>query len=126
MRPVCGLYKSLLHARGYTISAVLTPPLVFTGLLVSLWSYKCIMLVIFQNKIIYMPSVPPFSRSEKIKDYEHECRPISWEERRIRAADSVEIALAIGSVTGSKPIITNTQKHVAIIYFQGSVWISMV
>jgi hypothetical protein len=37
-----------------TITAVLTPPAVFGGLLITLWTYKCIMMVVFQNKIIYM------------------------------------------------------------------------
>ncbi|KAL8754272.1 MAG: hypothetical protein Q9184_005162 [Pyrenodesmia sp. 2 TL-2023] len=98
----------------------MTPPLVFTGLLVSLWTYKCLMLVIFQNKIIYMPSVPPFSRSEKIKDYEAQCKPIVWEEKRIKAADGVELALAVGNIIGSRPQTTEGRKHVAILYFQGN------
>lgn len=79
------------------------------------------MLVVFQNKIIYMPSVPPFSRSERIKDYEAQCRPLHWQERRTRAADGVDLALAVSSVTGNKPTISEIQKHIVVIYFQGSV-----
>lgn len=79
------------------------------------------MLVVFQNKIIYMPSVPPFSRSEKIKDYEAQCKPIAWEEKRINAADGVKVALAVGSITGSSSEMTEARKHVAIVYFQGLV-----
>lgn len=79
------------------------------------------MLVVFQNKIIYMPSVPPFSRSEKIKDYEAQCRGIGWEEKRIKAADGVEIALVTGIITGSKPKGEQSPNHIAIIYFQGLV-----
>ncbi|KAL8898527.1 MAG: hypothetical protein Q9207_006654 [Kuettlingeria erythrocarpa] len=67
-----------------------------------------------------MPSVPPFSRSEKIKDYEAQCKPIKWEEKRIDAADGVEIALAVGSITGSSSEMTEARKHVAIVYFQGN------
>ncbi|KAL9027374.1 MAG: hypothetical protein Q9196_004090 [Gyalolechia fulgens] len=78
------------------------------------------MLVVFQNKIIYMPSVPPFSRSERISDYEAQCRPIDWQERRTKATDGVEIALAIGTVTGTKPTTTELQKHIVVIYFQGN------
>ena len=37
-----------------TAIAILTPPAVFGGLLITLWAYKCMMMVIFQNKIIYM------------------------------------------------------------------------
>ncbi|KAL8924316.1 MAG: hypothetical protein Q9208_004097 [Pyrenodesmia sp. 3 TL-2023] len=67
-----------------------------------------------------MPSVPPFSRSEKIKDYEAQCKPIGWEEKRIKTADGVELALAVGNITGSKPHTTEGRKHVAILYFQGN------
>lgn len=77
------------------------------------------MLVLLQNKIIYMPSMPPFSRSEKIKDYQGQCNPVLWEEKRIKAADGVELALAVASLTGSKSGMSKTQKHVAIVYFQG-------
>jgi pimeloyl-ACP methyl ester carboxylesterase len=55
------------------------------------------MMVLFQNKIIYMPSVPPFSRSEKISDYENACRPIIWRQEMMRSLDGTKIALAIGS-----------------------------
>ncbi|KAL8648645.1 MAG: hypothetical protein Q9210_004871 [Variospora velana] len=120
MKHVCKIYTPLLHTRRLNVSALVTPPLVFTGLLLSLWTYKCLMLVLFQNKIIYMPSVPPFSRSEKIQDYEAQCRPVRWEETRIRAADGVEVALAVGSLAGSKPVTSEIQKHVAIVYFQGN------
>lgn len=43
-------------------------PLIFTGLFLMLWIYKWIVIVLFQNKIIYMPSMPPFARKEKIAD----------------------------------------------------------
>src|ERR1700744_6107699 len=56
-----------------SLPAILVPPAVFGGLLVTLWAYKCLMMVVFQNKIIYMPSVPPFSRSEKVSDYASQC-----------------------------------------------------
>ena len=77
-----------------------------------------------------MPSLPPFSRSEKIEDYAPECKPVLWREDRIEAADGVEIALAIGSIAVSgiddsaAPDIQadeSLSKHVVIIYFQGSV-----
>ncbi|KAL8937799.1 MAG: hypothetical protein Q9216_004246 [Gyalolechia sp. 2 TL-2023] len=67
-----------------------------------------------------MPSVPPFSRSESIKDYEAQCKPIEWQERRTKTADGVDIALAVSSVTGSKPTTSETRKHIAVIYFQGN------
>ncbi|KAL8739582.1 MAG: hypothetical protein Q9190_007631 [Brigantiaea leucoxantha] len=76
-----------------------------------------------------MPSLPPFSRSEKIEDYAPECKPVLWREDRIEAADGVEIALAIGSIAVSgiddsaDPDIQadeSLSKHVVIIYFQGN------
>lgn len=79
------------------------------------------MMVIFQNKIIYMPSVPPFSRSESIEDYAKQCGGIKWKEERIMAADGVEIALAVASINGIKEEMRKEASHVAIVYFQGSV-----
>ena len=78
-------------------------------------------MVIFQNKIIYMPSVPPFSRSERIEDYANQCAGITWKEDRIMAADGVEIALAVASVNGINEDMRKEASHVAIVYFQGSV-----
>ncbi|KAL8877331.1 MAG: hypothetical protein Q9198_004633 [Flavoplaca austrocitrina] len=106
--------------RRLSVSTILTPPLVFTGLLVSLWTYKCLIMVIFQNKIIYMPSVPPFSRSERIEDYANQCGGITWKEERIMAADGVEIALAVASVPGINEEMRKEASHVAIAYFQGN------
>lgn len=78
-------------------------------------------MVIFQNKIIYMPSVPPFSRSERIEDYTKQCGGITWKEERIKAADGVDIALAVASVDGIKEEMRKEAAHVAIVYYQGSV-----
>ena len=48
--------------------------------------------------MIYIPSIPPFSRSEKIADYEALCKPERWSEERIKSADRIEVALVVGSV----------------------------
>ncbi|ODH13690.1 hypothetical protein ACO22_07001 [Paracoccidioides brasiliensis] len=110
------------------VPAVLVPPLVFVGLALTLWFYKCLMMVVFQNKIIYMPSIPPFSRSEKIEDYEMGCRPVHWEEKHICSLDGTKIALCIGSLSRRKEpgFLLNGQsrngrgrKHVVVMYFQG-------
>ena len=85
------------------------------------------MLVLFQNKIIYMPSVPPFSRSEKIVDYAAGCRPVVWREERIRAADGTKLAVAVGEtpkkvqveeVRASRQVVKR-RSRVVIVYFQG-------
>lgn len=84
------------------------------------------MLVVFQNKIIYMPSVPPFSRSEKIEDYAALCRPVVWREERIKAADGTKLALAVGEIPnmGKGPDVgmskeVGKRRRVVILYFQG-------
>lgn len=82
-----------------TLPAVLIPPAVFSSLLVTLWTYKCLMMMIFQNKIIYMPSVPPFSRSEQVADYASYAsryKPAVWKEHVVTAGDSVVIKLLEG------------------------------
>jgi hypothetical protein len=106
------------------IPTVLLPPVVFTGLLLTLWTYKCLMMVVFQNKIIYMPNVPPFSRSEKVEDYARRCLPIAWQEHTIITADGVAIKLLAGGKKDDK--LSNTghkseRPHVVTVYFQGSV-----
>ncbi|KAG6999644.1 hypothetical protein G7Y79_00033g068320 [Physcia stellaris] len=102
---------------------------VFLGLLVTLWAYKSLMLVVFQNKIIYMPSVPPFSRSEKIEDYAASCRPVVWREERIKAADGTKLALAVGEIPRemskqdedeSKVLVHGRRRRVVVVYFQGN------
>ena len=84
------------------------------------------MLVVFQNKIIYMPSVPPFSRSEKIEDYAASCRPVVWKQEKIRAADGTKIVLAVGEISQTKregdskrEKVREKRRRIVIVYFQG-------
>ena len=120
-----------LQRRCIAFSSVVTPPIVFASLVIVLWTYKCLMLVLFQNKIIYMPSMPPFSRSEQIKDYTSQCGPVQWRETRITSDDGVELALAVGKVRQYERVSKQeaideaddqTQSKASktvIIYFQG-------
>ena len=101
-----------------TISSILLPPTVFIGLLGTLWFYKCCMMVLFQNKIIYMPSIPPFSRREEIKTYEAACHPVKWQERRIKSEDNTQLALCVGEIPASASINLSL-KQVILVYFQG-------
>ncbi|KAI7325719.1 alpha/beta-hydrolase [Hortaea werneckii] len=114
-----------------SVITVLTPPALFLGLLVGLWTYKCVMTVIFQEKFIYMPYMPPFARSEKIEDYEASCKPVEWVEERIRSLDGTKISLAVGRVTGDedssqrhaaleKATHITRRKEVIVCYFQGN------
>ncbi|KAK5014946.1 hypothetical protein LTR60_003108 [Cryomyces antarcticus] len=83
-------------------------------------------MVLFQDKIIYMPSVPPFSRQQKIQDYEQLCRPVVWTEERIRSLDGTDIALCVGKAGAvgrdDAAVVEETgkRKKVVILYFQGN------
>lgn len=99
--------------RSIHIPPLLLPPLIFAFLFLSLWAWKCLMLILFQNRIIYMPSMPPFSRSEKIADYTSSFRDLWWREERVRSADGVEVALVVGD------FVAGEGKDVVILYFQG-------
>jgi hypothetical protein len=90
--------KRFFHAE-----TVLLPPVVFCGLLGTLWLWKCAMMVLFQNKIIYMPGLPPNARRERIEDYAGQCGGVRWEEKRIRAADGTDLALCVANVLSSGP-----------------------
>jgi len=96
---------------------ILVPPVVFTGLFVSLWIWKCCMMVVFQNKIIYMPGLPPNARSETIADYESQCGGIEWREERTRSADGTQISLCVAHVDSG--IASLSTDRVYILYFQG-------
>lgn len=99
------------------VPTVLLPPVLFVFLVVTLWVQKCIMMVLFQNKIIYMPSLPPFSRYEKLNDYARSCGRVIWEERHIRSLDGTRIALALGRMQN---VSNPPTAHTVIVYFQGN------
>lgn len=112
------------------IPTLLIPPLAFASLFIALNFYKNLVLILFQNRIIYMPSMPPFARRERIADYAAVCRPVTWREERIHAVDGTELALAVGEVEGQKEEkkksdpagVERKGTHLVIIYFQGSVF----
>lgn len=106
------------------IPAVLVPPVVFGGLVIALWTWKCLMMVVFQNKIIYMPGLPPNARREKIEDYKGQCGGIKWREERIRSGDGTRISLCVASVTNGAEM-SERMKTVYILYFQGSSLLSL-
>ena len=98
------------------------PPLIFSGLLVGLWTWKCMMMVAFQNMIIYNPFLPPNSRSMRIAEFQKQCGGIEWREMRIKSLDDTEIALCIADGMSSKlPKDAVPKKSVYILYFQGPI-----
>jgi uncharacterized protein len=111
--------------RDIHIETFLLPPVVFFGLLGSLWLWKCAMMVVFQNKIIYMPGMPPNARMEKIEDYAGQCGGTGWEEKRIRAADSTDLSLCVATLASSgghestSSNVHGADAPVYILYFQG-------
>lgn len=114
------------NCRSIHIPPFLLPPVYFTGLLVALWIWKCAMMVVFQNKIIYMPGLPPNSRSERIADWASLCGGIQWSEERTVAGDGTDLAMAVTTVPltqGKRPPSTEQEKtaaaHVYVLYFQG-------
>ena len=76
------------------------------------------MTIVFQEKILYMSYMPPQTRSEKIEDYAVTCRPVEWEEMRIKSLDGTNISLGVGSIPPSAP--RSPTKEAVIIYFQGN------
>ena len=73
-------------------------------------------MVLFQDKIIYMPYIPPFSRSEEIGIYQAQCGPVSWESKHIKSLDGTNLAICVGKVSGNE---TQT-RQVILCYFQGN------
>jgi pimeloyl-ACP methyl ester carboxylesterase len=121
-----------------TIPTFAIPPLMFIGLLVGLWTWKCFWIIVMQNKLLYLSWLPPFTRSEVISDYEAECRPVRWEEKQIRSLDGTKLAVCEGHVPLSHKNQKSTRtagpaknkdqgsmsstrkKSVVICYFQGN------
>lgn len=100
------------------VGHVVMPPLIFAGLFVFLWCWKCTMLVIFQNAIIYNPFLPPNARSLRIAEFASQCGGIQWREERIKSLDGTEIALCVADMQQG-PVVAG-QKQVYILYFQGT------
>ncbi|KAK6214890.1 hypothetical protein QIS74_07909 [Colletotrichum tabaci] len=123
-------HLGLLLKRQFQAEALYLPPLFFAGLLIALWTQKCIAMVLFQNKIIYMPGLPPNARRERIQDYAKQCWGMQWEEKRTQAADGTNLALCVASATstGGKKTTsrddadddTLSMPAVYVLYFQGN------
>lgn len=78
------------------------------------------MMILFQNKIIYMPNIPPFSRTETVEDYAGRCRPVQWKEDSLVTGDGVKLSLAIGDVPRAyEEEGEMEEKDVVVLYFQG-------
>lgn len=118
----------ILQQRSLHIPPFLLPPVIFTGLLVTLWCWKCTMLVLLQNTIIYNPYLPPNARKLKISDYARQCRGIKWRQESLQSLDGTGIALCVSQIdsVATKPTakpFDGAKTPVYIMYFQGWFWI---
>ncbi|KAI1136066.1 alpha/beta-hydrolase [Hypoxylon sp. FL0543] len=113
--------NALICRRAYHVEGLMLAPVIFSGLFVALWTWKCLMMVTFQNKIIYMPGLPPNARSERIQDYASRCVGVQWREERVRAADGTDLALCVTDVDlGPREMPRLPDVVFYILYFQGN------
>ncbi|KAL2841523.1 Alpha/Beta hydrolase protein [Aspergillus pseudodeflectus] len=116
--------QGLLGARALfteAIPSILVPPAIFVGLLLALWTWKCIWIVVLQDKLLYLSWLPPLSRSESIADYAGEFRGVQWTENSIRSLDGTKLALCEGRFPTRTARSSNARKKsVVICYFQGN------
>lgn len=79
------------------------------------------MMIIFQNKIIYMPGMPPFSRSEKVEDYANACKPVLWTEHAIQSGDGTQLKMLEGKISTANDTTGDMfRRNVVVVYFQGN------
>lgn len=118
----CGSCRA--HVRGsvrsFHIAPVLMPPLILTGLFIGLWTWKCMMMVLMQNMIVYNPFMPPNARSMTIAEFARQYGGIKWREERIRSLDGTGLGLCVANVASSSiPKGSVPKRTVYILYFQG-------
>lgn len=112
-------FRSHVQLRAFHLHPIVAGPLILTGLFVALWTWKCSMLVIFQNAIIYNPFMPPNARSMRIEEFARECGRVRWREERIRSLDGTEIALCVSQDADDAAARAASTRQVYILYFQG-------
>lgn len=97
---------------------LLLPPVIFTGLVLALYTWKSFVMVSLQDKIIYAPYLPPTARHDKISDWKSRLYGVDWKELHMRSVDRTDLALAVASVS-SRPDNIDVAYHVYILYCQG-------
>jgi pimeloyl-ACP methyl ester carboxylesterase len=102
------------------VSPFILVPGVFVGLLIGHWIHKCLLMVLFQNKIIYMPSLPPGSRREKLEDYSKTWAGVSWEETKIKSLDGTKLSVAVAHPETSPAAAQVKRRNIVVLYFQGN------
>ena len=96
--------------RRRTLHTALWPPLVFGELLLALWAYKvdtlscglillqCLMLIIFQNKLIYLPYIPVGARKETIQEYRTQLLGFDWTTSEVRTPDGKSLSTCVAKI----------------------------
>lgn len=92
-------------------------PLIYVGLLGTLYVWKSAMMIMFQNLIIYNPYLPPNARRMRIADFVRQDSALQWSEERIRSLDGTEVALGVCET--SSAISGCARTPVYILYLQG-------
>lgn len=88
------------------------------GLPIALWSYKCLMMVLFQRKIIYMGYVPPGARKEQLRVDVPIPKGVQCEEISLQ---SEKRTMLYGLVLQNEDVNTSCREpDVVIVYLQGN------
>jgi len=101
-----------LYALGQrSIHTAFWPPLVLGQLLFGLWAYKvehflsctlislqCLMLIIFQNKLIYLPYIPAGARKETIQEYRPQLLGFDWTTSEVRTRDGKSLSTCVAEI----------------------------
>lgn len=86
------------------------PPLLVVNLLVALWAYKvcdkemrlntvqCLTLIIFQNKLIYLPYLPLGARKETIQEYESQLLGFDWTTTKVKTRDGRKLSTCVAEI----------------------------
>jgi pimeloyl-ACP methyl ester carboxylesterase len=95
------------------ISQLVQVPVIFTGLALVLWSWKCLMLVVFQKKIIYMPYI---ARYDKTHDALFAKRTSPWSVNKLICSDGTNLKY----LRQSRPALLPPGRLVTMLYLQGN------
>ncbi|GAA5937979.1 hypothetical protein JCM3775_002413 [Rhodotorula graminis] len=111
---------------------------VLVGLPAALWAYKCLMLVVFQRRIIYLPSVPPGTRDESLDDGERTSARdaslggLAWRQVSVRSDEptrwlrrpvelrGVEMSWNEGAGSVTAATATARRQKIVVVYLQGN------
>ena len=59
---------------------------------------QCIMMIIFQNKLIYLPYIPYGARKETIQDYTPQLLGLDWTTSEVRTRDGKKLSTCVAEI----------------------------